>query len=85
MCDGSTIGPEHLPEEVKAGREISLPATIEIPDEGINLEKLEEELILKALEKAQGNIAVASRYLKMPYYQLYFRVRKLKEKGYREP
>ena len=54
----------------------------DIPDEGLSLEKLERELILKALEKAAGNKSQAARLLGLTRRTLYSRMEK---HGLRQP
>src|SRR5262249_56563728 len=54
----------------------------EIPDEGLSLESLERELILKALEKAKGNKSQAARLLGLTRRTLYSRMEK---HGLRKP
>jgi two-component system NtrC family response regulator len=54
----------------------------DIPDEGLSLETLERELILKALEKAKGNKSQAARLLGLTRRTLYSRMEK---HGLRQP
>jgi len=48
----------------------------DIPEEGLSLENLERELILKALEKARGNKSQAARLLGLTRRTLYSRMEK---------
>lgn len=80
MCDGEVIDIEHLPEEVKKTK-ISFEKLIDIPDEGIDLDKLEKELIKKAIAKSNGKLSNAARLLHMPYDTLWLKVKRMKEKG----
>lgn len=80
MCDGEVIDIEHLPEEVKRTK-ISFEKLIDIPDEGIDLDKLEKELIKKAIAKSNGKLSNAARLLHMPYDTLWLKVKRMKEKG----
>jgi two-component system NtrC family response regulator len=48
----------------------------EIPEEGLSLEALERELILKALERAAGNKSRAARLLGLTRRTLYSRMEK---------
>ncbi|MBU2537187.1 MAG: sigma-54 dependent transcriptional regulator [Proteobacteria bacterium] len=50
----------------------------EIPDEGLSLEAVEQELIKKALAKAKGNRSEAARLLKIPRHVLIYRLEKFK-------
>ena len=49
----------------------------EIPDEGISLEKIEKNLLLSALKKANGNLSHAARLLKINRGKLRYRLEKL--------
>lgn len=49
----------------------------EIPDEGISLEELEKELIVNALDKANGNLSRAARLLKISRGKLRYRLERL--------
>lgn len=80
MCDGEVIDIEHLPEEVKKTK-ITFEKLIDIPDEGIDLDKLEKELIKKAIAKSNGKLSNAARLLHMPYDTLWLKVKRMKEKG----
>jgi len=81
MCEGDIIGVDYMPEEVKQGRTNSTSSHFEIPDEGLNFEEIERELIKKALIKAEGKISHAAKYLNMSYDKLWFKVKKMREKG----
>ncbi len=47
-----------------------------IPDQGISLEEIEKNYILKALEKANQNRSKAARLLKIPRHVLLYRLEK---------
>ena len=49
----------------------------DIPDEGISLEKVERDLILSAIKKANGNMSLAARLLKINRGKLRYRLEKL--------
>jgi DNA-binding NtrC family response regulator len=51
-----------------------------LPDEGLDLQALEEHYIKEALEKAAGNETKAAKLLRMSYYSFRYRRKKLKEK-----
>jgi DNA-binding NtrC family response regulator len=64
-----TIDVEHLPGvNTNLG---SIPTSLEIPEEGINLNEVEKELILRALEKAKGNKTKAADLLGLTRRRLY--------------
>jgi len=48
----------------------------EIPDDGVNLDEIEVELIRKALKKAGGNQTKAARYLGLSRPTLIYRIEK---------
>jgi DNA-binding NtrC family response regulator len=50
-----------------------------LPDEGLDLQALEEHYIREALEKAGGNETKAAKLLRMSYYSFRYRRKKLKE------
>jgi len=80
MSEEDTIDPDHLPLEVRSGKSNKNLETIDIPDEGIDLDEMERELIKKAIQKADGKISLAAKYLNMSYDKLWFKVKKMKEK-----
>jgi len=50
---------------------------LDIPDSGINLDALERSLILKALDKAGGNVSRAARLLGLSRRTLQYRIEKI--------
>jgi DNA-binding NtrC family response regulator len=50
-----------------------------LPDEGINLQALEEHYIKEALRKAGGNETKAAKLLGMSYYSFRYRRKKIKD------
>jgi len=46
-------------------------------DQGLNLDQLEEKLIRRAMERANGNVSQAARLLDMTRPQLAYRLKKL--------
>ena len=82
MCEEDTIGIDYMmPEEVKQESGKNLSKHFEIPDEGLNFEEIEREFIKKAVIKAEGKISIAAKLLNMSYDKLWFKVKKMKEKG----
>ena len=78
LGESDTIVPADLPASVRARRERAgaMPG-IDIPDEGIDLDALEESLLLKALEKAGGNVSRAARLLGLSRRTMQYRMGKL--------
>ncbi len=75
------IGPEHLsfarPDQVRENAWVP-----EIPEDGLSLEALERELIVRSLERARGNKSRAARLLGLTRRTLYSRMEK---HGLRKP
>ncbi len=81
LAGSDPVGPEHLsfarPEALRSGGPMAAggPAWVpEIPVEGLSLEVLERELILKALARAGGNKSQAARLLGLTRRTLYSRM-----------
>lgn len=58
----------------------AIPISVDIPDEGVSLEKIEHEYILKAIEKAKGNKSKAAKLLGITRRALYSRMERF-ERG----
>ncbi|MBL4889745.1 MAG: sigma-54-dependent Fis family transcriptional regulator [Candidatus Lindowbacteria bacterium] len=85
MSGESKILPEHLPNlnggiQTKA----QLAWELEIPEEGIDLEKIEQRLLGLALEKANGNQSKAARLLNITRSALIYRMEKSGRKNTKE-
>lgn len=75
LCGDQPISIEHFPAHIlaqKPARKFS-----ELPDEGINLEEHERELILQALAKAKGNKSKAAILLGISRRRLYSMMERL--------
>jgi DNA-binding NtrC family response regulator len=78
LGEGDLIVPADLPATVRSGAGGPKRAMdLEIPDSGINLEAVERSLILKALEKAGGNVSRAARLLGLSRRTLQYRMEKM--------
>ena len=80
LISGSIIEAEDLrltltEKAASASAGLSAPSA-EFPDEGINLEEVEKDLILKALKSCGGNISEAARKLGLGREALRYRVKK---------
>ncbi len=85
-ADANTILPDHLPPEIKKppaekamtpdidSKAKGIAATA--PEEGIALEEMEKDFILRALNRANGNQAKAARLLKVTRDTLRYRMQK---------
>jgi DNA-binding NtrC family response regulator len=81
LCEGSTIEPADLPEEllVPAAATKSSGA-FQLPEEGFSLEQFEKQLIVQAMEQNQGVVAKAARRLGLSYKTLQYRLEKFQIK-----
>jgi transcriptional regulator with PAS, ATPase and Fis domain len=77
LGEGDVIVPADLPASVRARLGTGATPGVEIPDEGIDLDALEESLLLKALEKAGGNVSRAARLLGLSRRTMQYRMAKL--------
>jgi two-component system NtrC family response regulator len=78
LSDGAQIGDNDLPAELHAvsPSQQNSSLLLELPDEGISLEAIERELLLRALEKAGGNQTKAARYLDISRRTFIYRMEK---------
>lgn len=75
ICEGDKIMLKDIQDELK----LKMPKSIlhiDIPDEGINYEEFERELLKKALQKSNYVIAKAARLLGMSYKTFWYRLEK---------
>jgi len=71
------ITEEELPDELlQPASEPAASLWTDLPEEGISLEAVERELILRALEKFHGNQTHAARYLDISRRTLIYRMEK---------
>jgi two-component system response regulator PilR (NtrC family) len=83
LCEGETVMPRDLPQEVLSRKTLSKAADrpgrsegFDIPLEGMNFENFERDLILQAMEKSDWVIAKAAKMLGMSYRTLQYRIDK---------
>jgi two-component system response regulator PilR (NtrC family) len=80
ILDRQIISESSLPEQVRAARSVSLGSDVTIPDEGMLLEPLLEELekkyLLKALDKTGGAKKKAADLLGMSFRSFRYRLAK---------
>ncbi|WP_347490685.1 sigma-54-dependent transcriptional regulator [Desulfoscipio sp. XC116] len=76
ICHSTTINTEHLPRELYASPKPSSGLVLEFPEQGISLEEVEKELILKALQKSGGNQTKAAQLLGITRSALLYRSQK---------
>jgi DNA-binding NtrC family response regulator len=76
MSDSGNITLKDIKSELRAVQPVSA-AGFELPDEGINFEEVEKELLKKAMTKANGVVAKAAKLLGMSYKTFWYRWEKL--------
>lgn len=78
LSNGDQITEADLPDALRTLPEpaAGTPFHIDIPDEGIRLEAVERELLLRALEKAGGNQSRAARLLDLSRRTFIYRMEK---------
>jgi DNA-binding NtrC family response regulator len=77
LCEGAAIRPGDLPVEIRLRTEPSVrPYGFDIPADGIDIEELERQLIVQAMEKSGWIIAKAARLLGLTYRTLQYRLEK---------
>lgn len=76
LSNGEEIGVEELPDELRSAAPARDSFLLELPEDGISLEGVERELLLRALEKFNWNQTQASRYLDISRRTLIYRMEK---------
>jgi DNA-binding NtrC family response regulator len=76
MCGTSSIGLKDIKGELRYFQEKGI-LDFDLPDEGINVEELEKDLLKKAMHKANGVAAKAAKLLGMSYKTFWYRWEKL--------
>lgn len=76
MSDTSSITLKDIKSELRIPQPIATSA-FDLPDEGINFEELEKDLLKKAMTKANGVVAKAAKLLGMSYKTFWYRWEKL--------
>ncbi len=76
MCGTPSIGLKDIKSELRFFQDRGI-LDFELPDEGINVEELEKNLMRKAMQKANGVAAKAAKLLGMSYKTFWYRWEKL--------
>ena len=78
LSNGKQITEADLPDQLREVSDSHLNASliVELPEEGISLEAIERELLLRALDKFNGNQTQAARYLDISRRTLIYRMEK---------
>ncbi|WP_456405292.1 sigma-54 interaction domain-containing protein [Thiolapillus sp.] len=74
LFSGKEINDGNLPREIR--HQQTRRWTFSLPDTGIKLEELEQELLQQALEKTSGNQSQAARILGLTRYAFLYRLKK---------
>jgi two-component system, NtrC family, response regulator PilR len=91
LCEGDTVTPRDLPEEVLSRKrpvrsgDRQRGDKFEIPSEGLNWETFERDAILQALERSDWVIAKAAKMLTLSYRTLQYRIDKFGLKRGEQP
>ncbi len=70
------IGAGELPPEIRSSASRIANISLKLPEEGIDLEQVEKEILLQALEKHSWNQSQAARYLNISRKTLIYRMEK---------
>jgi len=82
LAENETIQKDDLPAEIRAGVSGSRGLLgLDIPDSGIDLQAVERSLVLRAIEKAGGNLSRAARLLGLSRRALQTRLETLQAAG----
>jgi two-component system NtrC family response regulator len=76
LASGEIITEADLPEEIRRVAAQPQSYWLELPDAGLSLEGVEKELILRALERFNGNQTQAAKYLDISRRTLIYRMEK---------
>lgn len=76
LGQSNVIHSEQLPPQVRQAKSRVSAINLKLPDEGIDLEEIEKEIIVQALEKHDWNQTRASRYLNISRKTLIYRMEK---------
>lgn len=76
MCGTPEIGPKDIQSELRHFQEKGI-LDFDLPDEGINVEELEKDLLRKAMQKSNNVAAKAAKLLGMSYKTFWYRWEKL--------
>jgi len=76
LARSNKIGIDELPAEVRSSASRIASISLKLPEEGIDLEQIEKEILLQALEKHSWNQSQAARYLNISRKTLIYRMEK---------
>ena len=76
LSSGGEITADDLPDEIKNVRASAGSLSLNLPEDGIDLEEVEKEIIRQALEKNGGNQSRTAKYLNITRNTLIYRMQK---------
>jgi len=76
LANGNVLRPEDLPQEVREAESRIAKIDLKLPDESIDLEQVEKEILSQALQKHAGNQTRAAKYLNISRKTLIYRMEK---------
>ncbi len=76
LLSGRTVEVENLPQEIRSQQNATSNGPFTLPDNGISLDDLEQEMIRQALERTRGNRSRAARLLGLSRDTLLYRIKK---------
>jgi len=76
LSPGPEITPTNLPDFLQRDQPVADEPLIDLPAEGLNLDDVDKQLILRVLDKLGGNQSQAARYLGMSRRTLSYRLEK---------
>lgn len=78
LLNGRTVEAENLPQEIQHhhASQATITSPFTLPDSGIKLDELEQEMIRQALDRTHGNRSRAARLLGLSRDTLLYRIKK---------
>jgi DNA-binding NtrC family response regulator len=76
ITESNVVNASDLPENLTATTGSAANVLIQLPDDGIDLEEVEREILRQALEKHGGNQTRAAQYLNITRSALIYRMQK---------
>ena len=76
LARSDRIGADDLPPEIRSSASRIANISLKLPDEGIDLEQIEKEILLQSLERHSWNQSQAARYLNISRKTLIYRMEK---------
>ena len=76
LAEGGKIGPEELPRELREGAEGVPAKAFDLPPQGVDFERIEEQLLRQAVERSGGVHARGAELLRMSYKTYIYRLKK---------